>query len=284
MMNQSSVHAVLPRAGLANRLLVWGRAAVYAQRHGLPLFVQGWGHIHIGPLLRREKSIRYYGTFFKCPNYVQGIIRLKKTKIFQTQKVIVEHAFDQPPPEDAQCLVFNAVPSKVDYFRDLRGHEDFLSKAFTGMIRERWFHQLPLKTAPFVALHVRRGDFRTAGIELSSESYFASTLSRLRTATGIKEAIVFTDARPDQLSELSELPNVSFAEHNNEILDFLDMSRADIIVTSLRSTFGYWGGFVSKASIILDPRHAFGSIRRQDDRWFEGDIDQFESYFGKRPV
>lgn len=278
-MAKCSVHAVLPRAGLANRLLVWGRAAAYAQMHGLPLFVQGWGHIHLGPLLRREKSLRYYATFFECPGYFKGITRLKQTHLLQSRAVVTEPELREPLPPHAKCVVFNQVPSKEDYFRDLRGHEDFLSDAFTDMVRQRWHQQLPVKSEPFVALHVRRGDFGTAGIQLSSESYFASTLSRLRAATGIKNAVVFSDARPDEIPELLGLPNVSYAEHGSEILDLLDMSRADIIVTSLRSTFGYWGGFVSQASIILDPRHTFGAIRGDNDGWFEGDIDQFENHF-----
>ncbi|WP_162273198.1 alpha-1,2-fucosyltransferase [Rubripirellula obstinata] len=272
---------MLPRTGLANRLLVWGRAVVYARRYGLPIYTQGWGHVHIGPLLRREKSIRYYGRFFTCPRSIRGAIRLKRNKVFQSQKVFVEPEFNQPPPENAKCVIFKEVPSKNDYFRDLRGHEDFISSEFFGSVRERWKRRLSPKTDPFIALHVRRGDFGITGIQLSPESYFTTTLSRLRAKTGIEKAVVFSDARPAELVELSAISQVSFAEHGSEILDLLEMSRADIIVTSLRSTFGYWGGFVSNASIILDPEHDFGAIRAGNGRWFEGNIDQFESYVEK---
>ena len=281
-MSKRSVHAVLPRAGLANRLLVWARAAVYAKTNDLPLYVQGWGHIHIGPLLRREKSMRYYGTFFNCPGYLKGVARLKQARWFQAASVVTEPPFSQPPAENTKCIVFQTVPSKEDYFADLRGHEEFLGDAFRAMVRQRWHQSLPNQSDPFIALHVRRGDFRTAGIELSSEDYFAKTLSRLRAASGIERAVVFSDATAAQVPQLAGLPNVTFAEHNSEILDLLEMSRADIIVTSLRSTFGYWGGFISKASIILDPRHDFGAIRDTSNGWFEGNIDQFEDAAAKR--
>lgn len=281
-MARSSVHAVLPRAGLANRLLVWARAAVFAKNHQLPLYVQGWGHIHIGPLLRREKSMRFYGTFFNCPGYLKGIARLQTARWFQPDQVVAEPSFTKSPPDKTKCFVFETVPSKEDYFGSLRGHENFLSGAFKQMVRDQWHQKLLEKSSPFIAMHVRRGDFKSAGIELSSEEYFLSTLTRLRAASGIEKAVIFSDSSPDQIPDLAGQPNVTFADHNSEILDILDMSRADIIVTSLRSTFGYWGGFVSNASIILDPRHTFGAIRDQNDRWFEGDIDQFEAYAANR--
>lgn len=282
-MAQSSVHAVLPRAGLANRLLVWARAAVFAKTHGLPLYVQGWGHIHIGPLLRREKSLRYYGTFFNSPGYFRGAARLKRIRLLNSNRIITEPALDAGADASGQCFVFKKVPAKEDYFKDLRGHEEFVAGAFRKMIRQRWHDQLPERTSPFIALHVRRGDFQTVGIELSGESYFAATLARLRAATGIQRAMIFSDASADQIPELVQQPDVSLAQYDSEIMDLLEMSRADVIVTSLRSTFGYWGGFVSEAAIILDPRHQFGDIRQQDDRWFEGSIEEFENYIAAQP-
>ena len=52
------VLAKLPKAGLANKLLVWARALVFAKENNYELFVIGWFDFKLGPFLRNEKTKR----------------------------------------------------------------------------------------------------------------------------------------------------------------------------------------------------------------------------------
>ena len=256
---EPKVFARLPRCGLANRLLIWGKAAVFADINRLPLYVHGWNHFRLGPLFRGEKSARYYGSFFK--NSKHAAFHFSFNRLLHQERFQYEPPVELIETEIENNFVFNAVPDKADYFGVLRGHEEFLRASFLGMIRKKWYNRLPTRTEPFIALHVRRGDFKNAGFALSSEEYFVDTLTRVRQASGIEQAFVFSDATPEQLPLLSKLKNLEFCDLGNEILDLLMMAQSAVLVTSLKSTFGYWAGFVSDAEIILDPRHDFGRIR-----------------------
>ena len=62
---QSHVVAVLPNAGLANKLFVWAKAQVFAEVNRLPVYTIGWSYPKIGPLLRGERSMRMYARYFE---------------------------------------------------------------------------------------------------------------------------------------------------------------------------------------------------------------------------
>src|SRR5262245_58768639 len=58
---KSVVLALLPNAGLGNKLFVWAKAGVFAHLNRLNSMVIGWTYPKIGPLLRGERSLRMYG-------------------------------------------------------------------------------------------------------------------------------------------------------------------------------------------------------------------------------
>lgn len=282
------VFAKLPRAGLANRLLVWGQAAVYAKRAGLQLFVHGWNHIHLGPWLRREKSKRFYGQYFRNES---STVRWTVSKVMHSlglRLLVID-----PPKDHASTskelgtrssdIIFKSVPSKADYFESIRGHESFLKTEFDGMISAN-LRQIAEQLPPLeIAIHVRRGDFRDAGFQITDESYFLDAFRKLKAVTDLSKATVFTDADPAELSNLLSLPGVSLGNHDHDLLDLIHLSRSRVLVTSLRSTFGYWAGFLSDAAIILHPEHASGRIRSdQLTNLFEGTIDHYVRHIQTR--
>ena len=63
--NNSIAYCKLPRAGLANMLLTWAEALVFSKNHSIPIISKGWYKIKIGPLIRRERSKRFYWNYFK---------------------------------------------------------------------------------------------------------------------------------------------------------------------------------------------------------------------------
>ena len=77
---------------------------------------------------------------------------------------------------------------------------------------------------------------------------------------------------PEKFQSVLDLPSVRIAERNRPIFDLLQMSRAQLIIVSASSTFGYWAGFLSDSPVILHPDHIHASHRPAwiNERYFEG--------------
>ncbi len=280
MNSRSSVFALLPRAGLANRLFVWAHAQLYSQQNQLPVATHGWGHIHIGPWLRNEQSKRFYYFFFKNQTNFIGYYYQWVLSKLNLREFIIEPDFSTAVEPTGKTYCFKSVPNKKDYFKNLRGSENYLRSQLTDLLRPKYRQQLEALEPYSIALHIRRGDFIQAGCVLSSEDYFIQVVKKLRSKLGTQATIrIFSDGTPEDFPKLLKLPNVSMASRKADIIELLEISIARIIVTSLGSTYGYWAAFLSNADIILDDRHEFGCIRDPESSdHFEGTIDQYLEY------
>ena len=277
---KSSVFALLPRRGLANRLFVWAHANVFAKKNQLPVFTHGWGHIHIGPWLRGEPSKRFYYFFFtpktNFTGYLWRFIRMKLSDhVFVEEPEFADHS-----NQDGTTFLFTKVPDRTDYFANLRGSEEYLRGELVKALRPAYRSAVEEVKAYPVALHVRRGDFYSGRSELTPEEYFIEIVEKLRSRLNIENEIrVFSDALPSELPKLLALPQVTMADKKPDIVELFEISKADIIVTSLGSTFGYWAAFISGADVILSQQHAFGRIRSTNVAGqFEGSIDDYLTY------
>src|SRR5262249_50024039 len=83
---------------------------------------------------------------------------------------------------------------------------------------------------------------------------------------------VFTDGDPSEIKSVLGLPEVRIAPPDKPIVHLLLMSRAQLIVTSASSTFGYWAGFLADAPVILHPDHIHAPHRPTciNQKYFEG--------------
>lgn len=59
--------ALLPNAGIGNKLFVWARCTAFAQLNGLSAAVIGWSYPKIGPVLRHERREVFYGRQLNAP-------------------------------------------------------------------------------------------------------------------------------------------------------------------------------------------------------------------------
>jgi hypothetical protein len=265
-MLESCVHARLPRGGLGNKLLVWARALVFAHTHGLPLLTSGWAEVKLGPYLRRERSKRqYWGYFPHSP--APGLLQ-QALLAWAYQPPIVEPALDMPLGDVAasrQVCVFERVPPWEDYFQGLRGHEGLVSAAFHQALGDGYARLSQAAPKPTVAVHVRRSDFRElAPGEVLGKAcnvrtpidFYVDVVNGLRAIAGHALPVtVFTDGRAEDVRALLDLPQVTMAAHNPDIVDLILMSQARCLVTSAGSTFSYWAAYMSEASVILHPGH-----------------------------
>jgi hypothetical protein len=278
MFDKPIAFAILPRAGLANRLFPWAHAKIFSEKHQLPMYTHGWGHLHVGPWLRFEKSKRFYYFYFKSNTAVLKYSARRIASALGCHNICCD---TKSISDQIATYVFSEVPSKKDYFVGLRGHEEYLRQELNNNLRSK--HQFAANSIePYpVAIHVRRGDFVVAGLALSTEEYFIEIVHKLRGVIGDSAEIrIFSDALPSELSQLLSLPNVKMAQRKPDIIELLEISKAKIIVTSLGSTFGYWAAFLSEADIIVDDRHQFGTIRSPDTipNRFEGTIADYLNF------
>ncbi|HHM20495.1 MAG TPA: hypothetical protein ENJ20_00600 [Bacteroidetes bacterium] len=287
-MHRPIVIADMPRCGLGNKMLVWARGLIFAKEFDLPFYTFGWEQLNIGPLLRGEKSNRYYGGYFQKNGSVWGRAKIKRAYKRAAQSVrLTEPDLKNIKGMDIsayQYVVFNRVPEWNDYFGDIHHHRQLVRDAFMNMVKPSLLKLLDRQPAPGIGLHIRLGDFRepregesfkeTGGIR-TPMSYFTEVVNKIRDIAGEEiPATIFTNGKDAGLKEILKLPNIAVAPKNPDIIDLLLLARSRVIVTSARSTFGYWSGFFSEAPIILHPDHLFGSIRSKADgeKYYEGPL------------
>src|SRR5689334_14157367 len=63
-------------AGIGNCLYAYFHAVVMAQESNCPIIAPTWQSFRIGPLLRRERSLRRYGKMFRAhPDEIDGLMK-----------------------------------------------------------------------------------------------------------------------------------------------------------------------------------------------------------------
>ena len=253
------VLALLPRAGLGNKLLVWAEAQVLARRKRAEIIVLFWSYPRD---YIKNNNNRLYNKYFYS-NYAQTI------------KHISEALFNLK-----STYVVSKIPHSSDYYKGLRDHRVFLANRFFAQVREEHFSALASEPRPEVALHVRLGDFRILGENenfaevggaRTPRAYFIDIVTRLRAVAGYDISIdVFSDGSDDELRFLTELGNVHIRRTGHAIRDMILMSRAKVIFPSAGSTFSEWAGFISSAVILRHPSHIHARIRNDDATLYEG--------------
>jgi len=278
----------MPRAGLGNQLFPLMKAVVLQKLTGLPLIITHYHQLKLGPYLRGEKSKRSYKGYFRFQkNLVAAWMDTVKLKLHRGYTIVQDPLIEEAAvPSNHQCIyVYTTLPHWEDHFAELKDHRDMVVNAFYEMLSPRILKQLQHKAAPCIGVHIRMGDFRkpgpgldfsTMGTIRTPESYFIDIIQKTRQIAGkILPVTVFTDGYRSDFAELFNLPAVSMAENNSDIVDMILMSKSRIIVTSATSTYSYWAGFLSEAALIMHPSHIHASIRPASmmNTCYEGPFD-----------
>src|SRR5260370_306045 len=78
--------AVLPRAGLGNRLFPWARCRLFSFTNKVPMLSPRWAQLKVGPFVRGEADRRLYFDLFKPgADDVRGIKRLRLQMLSKTE-------------------------------------------------------------------------------------------------------------------------------------------------------------------------------------------------------
>ncbi len=257
------VYVKFPKTGLGNLLLIWARARVFSQIHGLPLVTSSWWGIRWGAWLRREQKKRVYLGYFKESNLWK---RLKAELWLKAMNVIAEPSLtnqDLMKKENNALFLFRKVVTNSDLFDGLREHRQFLKEEILQLLKPKLKSKLDQYPAPVISVHIRRGDFKIAN-PVTPLSFFINAIRSIRKAVNEEWPVtVFTDAEPHEILDILNEPGVSLATPKPDVLDILLMSKSKAIVLSQSSTFSYWSAFLSDA-IILKPHGDWQGNLRDD--------------------
>lgn len=260
-------YADIGRFGLGHSLLAWARCVVWCHKTGATMLAPHWFRFRLGPYIRREYDKREYFRLFKHEGYVHGWERLRlllfSTKI-NAEMNLPDRAFS---PSSPTLVIFrNAVAGNENmHFHEIRGYQDLLLNRLKSITRDK-YKPTPV-FEPFVAIHVRLGDFtKIDKLDVARQGlhnvrlpvkWYANILEGLRQRTGLKlPAIVFSDGEDKELYPLLQLPAVKRSPVQSSITDLLSISEAQLLISS-GSGFSTWGSFLGQVPRICFP----GQIR-----------------------
>jgi hypothetical protein len=254
---------VLGRTGLAHSMLSWARCTVWCHESGARMIAPVWFAPRIGPYLRRELDKRAYHKLFRPAGDISG---LKRAWLLAAARR--EDIHEGRPPiglaAGARPLVvrfFNAfADNEKKSFDQVVGHEALLRDRLEAITRPRF--RPPPQAAPFIAIHVRTGDFAPAddAVILKGRTnvrlpvdWYADRLRALRAAIGEPvPAVLFSDGRDEELRPILAEPGVRRVRGRQSITDLLDIGRG-IAVISSGSGFSLWGAFLGSAPRLCHP-------------------------------
>jgi hypothetical protein len=242
--------------GLGNLLFPWARAVILAKRLGLPLLSATWPQFKTGPLFRGEKDTRTYMRLFRplgdeisgfqktwllgrMPRFPENILGKRKGMIPDRGLVEVE--------------------GMGNFFQPLLPSQSLLKSRLLEMLRPGVFSTAP-DPNPFIAVHIRLGDFSIPSSLKEIQSgkgsrrlpldWYRRVIENVRKGAGKNfPARIFSDGSREQLGDLLSLPDTTLQKQGTSIGDILIMSESSILVASA-STFSMWASFLGQASTV----------------------------------
>jgi hypothetical protein len=262
------VAPLIGRAGLGNELFPLLRAADIAARESRVVLWPTWFQLKIGPILRRERDKRMYWILFRTPG-LSSVLRLTWAK---AHGVPYDGSSSSHPYVTVRGMekYFDGVSISGPEFRDL-----LLAHARRGVVS-------PPLQEPYIAFHVRLGDFSRVGASESGVSknntsspieWFVARARAARDAHPGIRMFVCSDGDDIELAPLLREPGVFRSTGRNALDDMVFMSHAAGIVGS-RSTFSAWGAFLGDVPMVVQTG---GDAYRPHARVWEASADEAAS-------
>ena len=208
----------------------------------------------IGPWLRGERYKRYYGGEFTNEGYVSGIRRWFLLN-FRKESVRIFSGMDgffNPFLKDQEIV-------KNELYRIVSPR---ISTAVQKIVDE----------GPFIAVHIRRGDFAVAGLTTPDEWYIEGIDVALKSIAVDERSDctirVFTDGYPDEVSFVAK----AYPHHKVVVMgkapaiqDVLTMSKSKILVCTSDSTFSMWAVFLGQIPSVWRKGRSVPGLYIRDD-------------------
>lgn len=275
--------AILPRAGLGNRLFPWARCRLFAHLNNIQMIGPIWHQLKVGPILRGESDARlYYNLFHSKNDQVKGLkralIRIAANKLPEPDDLTT---IDCVPTSERTLFLFRG---ERDHFNKLNGWDLYLHDELRAIARNQWLRRVnDVKDVP-IGIHVRRGDFRTpysdkefftsGGLRVPL-SWFVESLKLVRNYAGAPvKAFVFSDGDEAELSELLAMENVTHVATGSAIGDLLILLKAKGLIASGGSSFSAWGSFLGQMPTISHPGQSLSWFKLKNKHgYYVGEFD-----------
>lgn len=244
---KSIVLIKLPRAGLGNKLIVWGHGVQFSDANQLKSYTIGWFDFKVGTFFRQEKRKRLYFGFFKRSIFDFSFLY----KVFFYKKIYNPTTFSE---KSNVVYIFNKLPEFPNYFLGINNSRELIREHFYKLVAEKHLTTLSNSILPLIAVHVRRSDFiKNEYLEIGSVcnlqtplEYFKEKIFEIRRKLNSNLPVtIFTDGNFDEVSDLLMIENVRLSDDNLDIVDLLLMANAKYLIISPGSTFSLWAQFIS---------------------------------------
>ena len=240
-------------AGMGNCLYAYFHAVVRAQEAGGRMIAPTWSSLKIGPMLRRELTLRQYGKMFRPhPDEIHGF---EKTSLLlrywrSSKRITIKAGQDGDAAPSGMTIVEAAYQFT---FVRLHVHRDMIRRRLIEITISPPALPILWGKRDYVAVHIRLGDFRAPQVDRLKSgriegmrlpfTWYVNVIQRLRTVFPELPVYVFSDGREHELTEVLSIDGVSLRREPNDVDDLLALSQARVLVGS-NSTFSRWAAFL----------------------------------------
>jgi hypothetical protein len=242
--------------GLGNLLFPWARSHVLAAMNGGVVIRPTWPQLKIGPLLRREADLRWYGHLFaRNAAEVSGLAR---AWLLLRASRVDESRYENAP--DGSVI---EVRGMQGLFSALYGHHALVAARLWAVARPVVLQRAQTQVGRAIAVHVRLGDFASArdtGARRAGAAntripldWYRSVVQRLRDDLGkCVPVVVFSDGKDADLAPLLSLPATTRHPSLDALSDLLALTRFGCLVAS-GSTFSMWASYLGQVPTVWFP-------------------------------
>lgn len=263
-------------------MLPWARAVIYGREHNLPVLAPRWVQPRIGAMIRNEAVSRFYFREFTNDGYVKG---LRKHATLLTGKYISEEniCLANSPEKFFRPLVV-VFQGLRHYFDDIRDHRDVLFAELHRIVNRSILERVTAaSTAPFVAVHIRRGDFSKGNsidavrARYTPDEWFLAAIDAIKKDRYWSRLpiYVFSDANDSEFVPFNSAGCRQITT-GSAVGDMLLLSKAQLLVGSGQSTFTMWASYFGIMPTLYCPGKMQQRVFTSDCKVFEGQWRQGE--------
>ena len=245
-------------AGIGNCLYTYFHAVVMAKAINSPIIAPTWSSVRIGPLLRRELSLRRYGRMFRAhPDEISGIMKAILLIWGWRKGARIQIRVGQQPPAAGAGLTI--VESSDFTFVGLHPHRNMIRRRLLDILTLAPSMTPKWGSADYAAAHIRLGDFAKAQPDQVKSgkihnlripiAWYEKIITRVRQTFPELPILVFSDGREDELADILAIDGVSLRRGPNDVADLLSLAQARLLIGS-NSTFSRWAAFLGNMPSI----------------------------------
>jgi hypothetical protein len=271
-MFEKGVVQVELNGGLGNQLFQWATGASLAINHQVPLELHTYRLRDCRLELSNDLLEKIWQKTSIKNSVSQSIFSSLKieriTSLEIKSRSILKFFFEEEGYNYAPIPMSNRKIFLRGYFQSWKYFEDQIPSfrsalsQFRSSNQEFMQLQSTLEREPWVAVHLRRGDylFHKATFSIIGKEYYEKALQKIYSTCGVLRVVVFTDS-PEFVTEV--IPNHDLVISNTAQLSSMEnmilMSNANALIGA-NSTFSWWAGLtMDEDNIKIFPQNWFNN-------------------------